>query len=224
VDADFYGIASGKLRRYLSRENLADAFRVLAGIWQAWRLLGRLRPDVVFSKGGFVSFPVVLAAWLRRVPVVAHESDLTPGLANRLALPFVRTLCVTFAETRARGSAVAWWSPARRCDRRCCRATAPWPGLLGAAPERPVLLVAGGSLGAEASTGPWTRPWTALLDLRGGARARAGQRRRGRRPATTRSSTWAMTGAICWPPPMWWCPGRAPTPSTSCWPSASPTC
>ena len=97
----YYGIASGKLRRYLSRENLVDVFRVLAGVWQAWRLLGRLRPDVVFSKGGFVSFPVVFAAWLRRVPVVAHESDLSPGLANRLALPFIRTLCVTFAETRA---------------------------------------------------------------------------------------------------------------------------
>ena len=62
-------------------------------------LLGRLRPDVVFSKGGFVSFPVVFAAWARRIPVVAHESDLTPGLANRLAMPFVRTLCVSFAAT-----------------------------------------------------------------------------------------------------------------------------
>ncbi len=69
-DLDYYGVASGKLRRYLSVENLLDVFRVAAGIWQAFRLLGRLRPDVVFSKGGFVSLPVVLAARLRRLPVV----------------------------------------------------------------------------------------------------------------------------------------------------------
>ncbi|MFU8816066.1 MAG: glycosyltransferase, partial [Pseudomonadales bacterium] len=99
-DVEYHGIAAGKLRRYLSVENGRDVFRVVAGVWQAYRLLGRLAPDVVFSKGGFVSFPVVLAAWLRRLPVVAHESDLSPGLANRLALPFIHTLCVTFAETR----------------------------------------------------------------------------------------------------------------------------
>lgn len=148
-DLDYYGIASGKLRRYLSLENLLDVFRVAAGIWQAFRLMGRLRPDVVFSKGGFVSLPVVLAARLRRLPVVAHESDLTPGLANRLALPFVQTLCVTFAETRAprfRGRQVTTGTPLR-------------PALLAgdaqrgrdlvAAGERPVLLITGGSLGAE---------------------------------------------------------------------------
>lgn len=149
-DLDYYGIASGKLRRYLSVENLLDVFRVAAGIWQAFRLLGRLRPDVVFSKGGFVSLPVVLAARLRRLPVVAHESDLTPGLANRLALPFVQTLCVTFAETRAprlRGRQITTGTPLR-------------PALLAgqvqrgrdlvAAGERPVLLITGGSLGADA--------------------------------------------------------------------------
>lgn len=151
VDAEYHGIASGKLRRYLSRENLTDVFRVLAGIWQAWRLLGRLRPDVVFSKGGFVSFPVVLAAWLRRVPVVAHESDLTPGLANRLALPFVRTLCVTFPQTRLarfRGRVVVTGTPVREAllhgDPARGRAA------IGAEGGQPVLLVAGGSLGAEA--------------------------------------------------------------------------
>lgn len=148
---DYYGIASGKLRRYLSLENLLDVFRVGAGTWQAFRLVGRLRPDVVFSKGGFVSFPVVLAAWLRRVPVVAHESDLTPGLANRLALPFVRTLCVTFAETRApgfHGRRVATGTPLRPAllagDAARGRAR------IGAPAERPVLLVTGGSLGADA--------------------------------------------------------------------------
>jgi UDP-N-acetylglucosamine--N-acetylmuramyl-(pentapeptide) pyrophosphoryl-undecaprenol N-acetylglucosamine transferase len=148
---DYYGIAAGKLRRYLSLQNLADVFRVVAGLWQAWRLLGRLRPDVVFSKGGFVSFPVVFAAWLRRIPVVAHESDLTPGLANRLALPFVRTLCVTFAETRVdrfRGHRAVTGTPVRAAllsgDAARGRAA------LGIGADRPVLLVAGGSLGADA--------------------------------------------------------------------------
>jgi UDP-N-acetylglucosamine--N-acetylmuramyl-(pentapeptide) pyrophosphoryl-undecaprenol N-acetylglucosamine transferase len=150
-NVDCHGIASGKLRRYLSWENLLDGFRVLAGIWQAFWLLGRLQPDVVFSKGGFVSFPVVLAAWLRRLPVVAHESDLTPGLANRLALPFVTTLCVTFAETRAarfRGRQVVTGTPLREA---LLRGDAIRGRRLVQAPEgRPVLLVTGGSLGADA--------------------------------------------------------------------------
>lgn len=149
-ELEYYGIASGKLRRYLSRENLADVFRVVAGMWQAWRLLGRLGPDVVFSKGGFVSFPVVFAAWLRRIPVVAHESDLTPGLANRLAQPFLRTLCVTFPETRAsrlRGRQVFTGTPLRPAllagDAGRGRALVDAPG------DRPLLLVTGGSLGAD---------------------------------------------------------------------------
>jgi len=147
----FYGIASGKLRRYASWKNLLDVFRVLAGIWQAFLLVGRLRPDVVFSKGGFVSFPVVLAAWLWRIPVVAHESDLTPGLANRLALPFVRTLAVTFPVTRApgfRGRIVVTGTPLRDALRHGDAARA--RALLGVAADRPILLVTGGSLGAEA--------------------------------------------------------------------------
>ena len=88
----FHAIAAGKLRRYWSWRNVTDVARIVKGFFQAWVLLGALRPDVVFSKGGFVSFPLVVAAWSRRIPVVAHESDFSPGLANRLAAPFVRTL------------------------------------------------------------------------------------------------------------------------------------
>ena len=97
----YHAVSTGKLRRYLSLANLLDCFRIPAGILQAWWLLRRLRPQVVFSKGGFASFPAVVGAWLNRVPVVAHESDLTPGLANRLALPFVASLCVNFEPTAA---------------------------------------------------------------------------------------------------------------------------
>jgi len=145
----YHGIASGKLRRYLSLENLLDVVRVIAGIWQAFWLLGRLKPDVVFSKGGFVSFPVVFAAWLRRLPVVAHESDLTPGLANRLALPFLRTLCVTFPETRAprlRGRLVVTGTPLRDA---LLEGDAVRGRELVQAEGRPILLVTGGSLGAD---------------------------------------------------------------------------
>jgi UDP-N-acetylglucosamine--N-acetylmuramyl-(pentapeptide) pyrophosphoryl-undecaprenol N-acetylglucosamine transferase len=151
MNVDYHGIASGKLRRYLSLANLLDAFRVLGGLWQAYWLLGRLRPDVVFSKGGFVSFPVVFAAWLHGVPVVAHESDLTPGLANRLAMPFVKTLCINFPTTpvgRFRGTVVHTGTPLRvaltRGDADRGRR------LLDAADGDRILLITGGSLGADA--------------------------------------------------------------------------
>lgn len=97
--ATYHRIKSGKLRRYLTLRTLVDAVKVLIGIAQAFVLLRRLRPAVVFSKGGYVAFPVVLAGWLNRIPVVIHESDLSPGLANRMSFPLARKICVTFAET-----------------------------------------------------------------------------------------------------------------------------
>src|SRR5690606_16473720 len=96
----FHAVATGKLRRYFSWRNFTDPARVLAGAVQAFSLLGGLKPDVVFSKGGFVTVPVVYAARLRGIPVVLHESDLTPGLANRLSLRLCRRICISFPETR----------------------------------------------------------------------------------------------------------------------------
>lgn len=96
IKIPFYGIRSGKLRRYFSWKNFIDPFNVLVGLLQSYRLLRKLKPDVVFSKGGFVALPVVIAAYLNRIPVVAHESDISPGLANRLSFPFVTKICVTF--------------------------------------------------------------------------------------------------------------------------------
>ena len=142
----YHAITTGKLRRYFSLRNVADCVRVPVGVWQAWRLLGRLRPDVVFSKGGFVSFPVALGAWLRGIPVVAHESDLTPGLAYRLAAPFVATLCVNFDGAETRGPAVVTGMPVRSSLLRGNAARG--RERLGFAADRPLLLVVGGSLGA----------------------------------------------------------------------------
>ena len=99
----FHAVHTGKLRRYLSVENLVDPLRILLGIVEAALLLRRLRPSVVFSKGGFVAVPVVVGAWLNRIPVAIHESDLTPGLANRLCYPFAARVCLSFRETAPSG-------------------------------------------------------------------------------------------------------------------------
>ncbi|WP_244834776.1 undecaprenyldiphospho-muramoylpentapeptide beta-N-acetylglucosaminyltransferase [Clostridium sp. BJN0001] len=95
----YYGISSGKLRRYLDLKNFTDPFKVFKGFLEALRILSKEKPDVVFSKGGFVSVPVVMAASIKKIPVVAHESDITPGLANKLSAPFCTKLCVTFRES-----------------------------------------------------------------------------------------------------------------------------
>lgn len=95
----YYGISSGKLRRYFDLKNFTDPFKVLKGVFDASRILSKEKPDVIFSKGGFVAVPVVIAAHLKKIPIVAHESDMTPGLANKLSAPFCDKLCVTFRES-----------------------------------------------------------------------------------------------------------------------------
>ncbi|CAI3569476.1 undecaprenyldiphospho-muramoylpentapeptide beta-N-acetylglucosaminyltransferase [Clostridium neonatale] len=95
----YYGISSGKLRRYFDFKNFTDPFKVLKGVFDATRILAKEKPDIVFSKGGFVAVPVVIAAHLKKIPIVAHESDMTPGLANKLSAPFCDKLCVTFRES-----------------------------------------------------------------------------------------------------------------------------
>ena len=146
----YHAVKSGKLRRYFSWQNFTDPFRVLAGAVQSARLMGQLKPDVVFSKGGFVAVPVVFGAWLHRIPVVCHESDLTPGLANKLCRPFAQRFATTFPEcAQALGpKAEATGTPLRPELFTGSRAR----GLasLGFTGERPVLLMMGGSLGAQA--------------------------------------------------------------------------
>ena len=95
----YYEISSGKLRRYFDVKNFTDPFKVMKGVMEASKILKKEKPDVIFSKGGFVAVPVVIAASMRKIPVVSHESDLTPGLANKLSAPFCTKLCVTFRES-----------------------------------------------------------------------------------------------------------------------------
>lgn len=145
----YYGISSGKLRRYFDLKNFSDPFRVLKGFREARRLMKTIQPDVVFSKGGFVTVPVVLAAHRAHVPVVLHESDMTPGLANRMCLSSASIICTNFPETAAslpKDKAVLTGTPIRSSllSGDAERGLA-FTGLSG---EKPVLMVMGGSLGA----------------------------------------------------------------------------
>ncbi len=95
----FFTIEAGKLRRYIDMENIKDISKIFKGYNKSVKILKKLKPDVVFSKGGFVSCPVVWAAHKLKIPVVLHESDITPGLANKLSLPFASKICYAFPET-----------------------------------------------------------------------------------------------------------------------------
>ncbi len=145
----YTGISSGKLRRYFDLKNFTDPFRVIHGLNQAARILRKLDPDVVFSKGGFVSVPVVLAAHQMNIPVIIHESDMTPGLANRIASRGATKFCCNFPETLEHlpaGKAVLTGSPIRAELRNGDRSR----GLkfLGFTEDKPVLMIMGGSIGS----------------------------------------------------------------------------
>ncbi len=148
-DIPYYGISSGKLRRYFDVKNFTDPFRILKGYAEADRLMKKIRPDVVFSKGGFVTVPVVKAAKRRHVPCVLHESDISPGLANRLCISSAAAVCANFPETLEHlpeGRAYLTGSPIRAELFSGNRLT----GLdfCGFTAGKPVILVIGGSLGS----------------------------------------------------------------------------
>jgi len=164
LGVSYYPVASGKLRRYFSWQNFIDPFLILWGILQSLLLCLRLRPDAVFSKGGFVSVPVVVAAWLLRIPVISHESDVTPGLANRLTYPFCRKICVTFDATvpyLPGGKVKVTGTPVRQS--LITGDAAAGLAFLGFSGEKPVLLVFGGSLGAATINKQVRRTLPALL-------------------------------------------------------------
>jgi UDP-N-acetylglucosamine--N-acetylmuramyl-(pentapeptide) pyrophosphoryl-undecaprenol N-acetylglucosamine transferase len=146
----YYGISSGKLRRYHDWKNFTDPFRVIKGFSEANQLMKHLKPDVVFSKGGFVSVPVVMAAARQKIPAIIHESDMTPGLANKLAIPFATKVCCNFPETLEylpKGKAVHTGSPIRKELFSGNRER----GLefAGFNNEKPVILIMGGSIGSR---------------------------------------------------------------------------
>lgn len=149
LDITYYGISSGKLRRYFDVKNFTDPFRVLKGFHEAKKLLKQLKPDIIFSKGGFVTVPVVIAAKKCKIPAIIHESDMTPGLANKLCIPSAVKVCCNFPETvksLPAEKAVLTGTPIRKellsgdkeAGRRFC----------GFSSDKPVLMVIGGSLGA----------------------------------------------------------------------------
>ena len=147
----YYGISSGKLRRYFDMKNFTDPFRVVKGFFQAKSQLKKLKPDIIFSKGGFVSVPVVQAAKQLHIPVIIHESDMTPGLANKLAIPAATKVCCNFPETvpyLPAGKAVVTGSPIRAELRSGNRLTA--AKFCNFTFDKPVLLIIGGSLGSVA--------------------------------------------------------------------------
>ncbi|TVY09595.1 undecaprenyldiphospho-muramoylpentapeptide beta-N-acetylglucosaminyltransferase [Paenibacillus cremeus] len=146
----FHHISSGKLRRYFDLKNFKDPFKVLQGVVDAYRLLGTIKPHIVFSKGGFVAVPVILASKLRGIPVISHESDLTPGLANKISMPFVSKICVTFPETLK-----LVHSPKAECTGLPIREQITQGKrsrglqLCDFHSQKPVLFIMGGSLGAQ---------------------------------------------------------------------------
>ena len=145
----YHGISSGKLRRYFSLQNFSDPFRVLKGFGEANKLIRDLKPDVIFSKGGFVSVPVVLAGKKNKVPVVIHESDMTPGLANKLSIPAAAKVCCNFPETLEHlpaDKAVLTGSPIRQELLSGNKIAA--MDMCGFSADKPVILVIGGSLGS----------------------------------------------------------------------------
>ena len=146
----YYGISSGKLRRYKDLRNLTDPFRVIKGYAQSVSLLRKIKPDVVFSKGGFVSVPVVLAAKRLRIPAIIHESDMTPGLANKIAIPAACKVCCNFPETvdyLPKDKAVLTGSPIRQELLSGDKEQA--ARLCGFTMDKPVILVVGGSSGSK---------------------------------------------------------------------------
>lgn len=150
ISIPYHGISSGKMRRYLDFENVVDSFRVLKGCMDARKVLRKLKPALVFSKGGFVSVPVIIAARSLKIPVLIHESDMTPGLANKIAQRFATKIFTSFEETLnyfPKDKTAAIGSPIRRGILK----GSPYKGteLLGFDRKRPVLTVMGGSLGAK---------------------------------------------------------------------------
>jgi UDP-N-acetylglucosamine--N-acetylmuramyl-(pentapeptide) pyrophosphoryl-undecaprenol N-acetylglucosamine transferase len=150
INIPYHEISSGKLRRYIDFENVKDVFRVLKGCLDARRVLRKLKPDLVFSKGGFVSVPVIVAARSLKIPIFIHESDMTPGLANKISQRFATKIFTSFDETVKffpKEKAIAIGSPIRR--EVLSGSAEKGRRFLGFHEGKPILTIMGGSLGAR---------------------------------------------------------------------------
>ncbi|HHV60173.1 MAG TPA: undecaprenyldiphospho-muramoylpentapeptide beta-N-acetylglucosaminyltransferase [Clostridiaceae bacterium] len=161
----YFSVSAGKLRRYFDIKNISDTGRILKGFLQSIKILKKIKPDVVFSKGGFVTSPVVWASWLLKIPIVLHESDITPGLANKLSLPFAGIVCVSFPETKeclSGKNTVVTGIPIRQelfggdaaTGRKLC----------GFTDRRPVMMIIGGSQGSQTINGVIRKGLQAFLN------------------------------------------------------------
>ncbi|MBD1373109.1 undecaprenyldiphospho-muramoylpentapeptide beta-N-acetylglucosaminyltransferase [Hazenella sp. IB182357] len=150
----YHSISTGKLRRYFDWNNFKDPFKVLKGVAQAYRVIRKQKPKLIFSKGGFVSVPVIIGGWFNRVPIIIHESDLTPGLANKIATPFATKVCVTFPETKAhiKGNKAEYVGAIIRDELKQGDGET-GKKLCGFTNDKPVLLMMGGSLGSQKLNG-----------------------------------------------------------------------
>ncbi len=145
----YYGVSTGKFRRYFDLKNLTDPFKVISGYFEAKKILKELSPEVIFSKGGFVSVPVVKAAASLKIPCVIHESDYTPGLANKLCFKSAKTICCNFPETvkmLPAGKSVCTGTPVREMLKNGSADTG--KKACGFEDDKPVIMVTGGSQGA----------------------------------------------------------------------------
>ncbi len=145
----YYGVSTGKLRRYLDPKNFSDPFRIMKGFAEARKILKKIKPDVIFSKGGFVSVPVIRAAGTLKIPCIIHESDITPGLANKLCIPVAEKVCCNFPETMQylpENKAILTGTPIRTELTEGSRSKA--LSLCGFSDDKPVVMVFGGSQGA----------------------------------------------------------------------------
>ena len=148
-DIPYYGISTGKLRRYLTKDNLKEPFRVIKGCHEAKKILEEIKPDVIFSKGGFVSVPVLRGAKALKIPAIIHESDMTPGLANRLSIPWADKICYNFPETAShlpKNKGVLTGTPLRKELLSGDKIAA--LNFTGLSANKPVIMIIGGSLGS----------------------------------------------------------------------------
>ena len=148
----FRSMLSGKFRRYFSFRNLIDLFKIVAAFFQSFIILHEEKPDLILSAGSFVSVPLIIAAGFRRIPVIIHQQDVRPGLANKLMAPAADIITVTFAKSLADYGPKAIWigNPTKFLEiekyKKLIVATRTKYGLIN---EKPLILITGGRMGAK---------------------------------------------------------------------------